>query len=123
MSYIPTRDRFDLPDDVTTRLFDLAERIEADAVLAYHRAECGCEEGTEDVQQCKYRAYGYGVSVLEALAALHVAGALDGETALGKLPLGDNYHATGVYCGEPAHCTEPYPGALPGTPYVSDGLR
>lgn len=31
--------------------------------------------------------------------------------------LDDEYHRTGVYCGEPAHCTEPYPGALPGTPY------
>jgi hypothetical protein len=28
-----------------------------------------------------------------------------------------DYHAEGVYCGEPAHCTPPYAGALPGTPY------
>ncbi|MEV4122872.1 hypothetical protein [Micromonospora sp. NPDC049645] len=29
----------------------------------------------------------------------------------------DEYHTAGVYCGESAHCTPPYPGALPGTPY------
>lgn len=29
----------------------------------------------------------------------------------------DEYHQAGVYCGEPAHCGEPYKGALPGTPY------
>lgn len=29
-----------------------------------------------------------------------------------------DYHAMGVYCGEPAHCPPPYPGALPGTPYL-----
>jgi hypothetical protein len=33
-----------------------------------------------------------------------------------KYGLNDEYHVSGVYCGEPAHCTEPYPGALPGTP-------
>jgi hypothetical protein len=32
-------------------------------------------------------------------------------------PFTDEYHAAGVYCGESAHCTPPYPGALPGTPY------
>lgn len=30
----------------------------------------------------------------------------------------DEYHQAGVFCGEPAHCTEPYAGALPGTPYT-----
>jgi hypothetical protein len=29
----------------------------------------------------------------------------------------DTYHERGVYCGESAHCTPPYPGADPGTPY------
>ncbi|GAA0583105.1 hypothetical protein GCM10010172_80170 [Paractinoplanes ferrugineus] len=29
----------------------------------------------------------------------------------------DEYHRAGVYCGEPSHCTEPFPGALPGMPY------
>lgn len=35
-------------------------------------------------------------------------------------PSDDNpdYHAEGVYCGEPAHCTPPHEGALPGTPYA-----
>lgn len=34
-----------------------------------------------------------------------------------------DYHAEGVYCGEPAHCTPPYPGALPGTPYPLEVTR
>lgn len=29
-----------------------------------------------------------------------------------------DYHAMGVYCGEPAHCVAPYPGAPAGTPYA-----
>lgn len=32
----------------------------------------------------------------------------------------DTYHERGVYCGEPAHCFEPYPGADPGTPYPAE---
>ncbi|MBC9005164.1 hypothetical protein [Micromonospora aurantiaca (nom. illeg.)] len=38
-------------------------------------------------------------------------------TVLRDAPLTDEYHTAGVYCGESAHCTPPYPGALPGTPY------
>ncbi|MCW6003878.1 hypothetical protein K1W54_04675 [Micromonospora sp. CPCC 205371] len=34
-----------------------------------------------------------------------------------------DYHAEGVYCGEPAHCTPPHPGALPGTPYPAEVTR
>jgi hypothetical protein len=33
-----------------------------------------------------------------------------------------DYHAEGVYCGEPAHCTPPYAGALPGTPYPARSI-
>lgn len=29
----------------------------------------------------------------------------------------DEHHRLGLYCGEPAHCTEPYPGAQPGARY------
>lgn len=32
----------------------------------------------------------------------------------------DDYHRAGQYCGEPAHCTPPYPDAPPGTPYPID---
>jgi GTP cyclohydrolase I len=34
--------------------------------------------------------------------------------------LDDPYHLAGQYCGEPAHCTPPYPDAAPGTPYPID---
>ena len=34
-----------------------------------------------------------------------------------------DYHAEGVYCGEPAHCPPPSPGALPGTPYILEVTR
>lgn len=119
MSYIPVRDRFHLDDDTIERLFNLAERIETDAVLDYHTDECGCAEGIADVSQCRYGAQTYGVGVLETLAALHAIGALDAKAALGRMPFNDEYHVAGVYCGEAAHCTEPFPGALPGTPYAN----
>lgn len=35
----------------------------------------------------------------------------------------DEYHAAGVYCGEAAHCTPPYPEALPGTLYPQSNAQ
>lgn len=35
-----------------------------------------------------------------------------------QTPQAPDYHALKVYCGDPAHCTEPYPGASAGAPYL-----
>jgi hypothetical protein len=34
-----------------------------------------------------------------------------------------DYHAEGVYCGEPSHCPPPSPDALPGAPYIQEVTR
>lgn len=77
MSYIPTRDSFDLSTRDESRLYGLAETIDDQAVVAYHSDECGCRAGEAAIADCTTGAACYSPSVVEVLAHLHTLGVLD----------------------------------------------
>ena len=73
MSYLPFRDRAALRSIGQTaqgQIFDLAERLEAEARQAYHNSECGCFKGTADFGECFWEVGHGAVSTVEIIAAL-----------------------------------------------------
>lgn len=51
MSYIPRRDSFTLTEDEQSAIFEVAERIDAEARTELHKDSCGCDGGADG---CRY---------------------------------------------------------------------